>query len=96
MKQSSLTTPHEKLIKIGAKVVHQVRHVSFQLTEVAVAHRLYRAIVERIRRFAAPSWGGTRPGAGDFAHFQATQIRNTQGAIHSCTMSRCAFQSCCG
>ncbi len=32
----SLTTLQEKLVKIGAKVVSHVRHVTFQLAEVAV------------------------------------------------------------
>ena len=45
----------DKLIKIGAKVIHHARYVTFQLAEVAVPRRLYRAILERIRRFAALS-----------------------------------------
>ena len=51
----SLTTLRGRLIKIGAKVVRHARHVTFQLAEVAVPRRLYRAILERIRRFAALS-----------------------------------------
>ncbi len=54
-KQWSLTTLRDKLIKIGAKVVHHARYVTFQLAEVAVPRRLYLAILERIRRFAALS-----------------------------------------
>jgi len=53
VKHWTLTTLREKLIKIGAKVVHHARYVTFQLAEVAVPRRLYRAILERIRRFAA-------------------------------------------
>ncbi len=53
VKQWSLSTLRDKLIKIGAKVVHHARYVTFQLAEVAVPRRLYRAILERIRRFAA-------------------------------------------
>jgi hypothetical protein len=49
----TLTTLREKLIKIGAKVVHHARYVTFQLAEVAIPRGLYRAILERIRRFAA-------------------------------------------
>ncbi len=37
------------------KVVRHARYVTFQLAEVAVPRRLYRAILERIRRFAALS-----------------------------------------
>jgi hypothetical protein len=49
----SLTTLREKLIKIGAKVVHHARYVTFQLAEVAVPRWLFAAILERVRRFAA-------------------------------------------
>ena len=41
------------LVKIGSKIVHHARYVTFQLAEVAVPRRLYRAILDRIRRFAA-------------------------------------------
>ncbi len=53
VKHWTLTTLRDKLIKIGAKVVRHARYVTFQLAEVAVPRRLYRAILERIRRFAA-------------------------------------------
>jgi hypothetical protein len=42
----------DKLIKIGGKMVRHARYVTFQLAEVAVPRRLYRAILDRIRRFA--------------------------------------------
>jgi hypothetical protein len=44
----SLTTLREKLIKIGAKVVHHSKYVTFQLAEVAVPRELFAAILERI------------------------------------------------
>ena len=50
----SLTTLREKLIKIGAKVVAHSRYVFFQMAEVAVPKRLFRAILERIRRLRLP------------------------------------------
>ena len=53
VKHWSLTTLRDKLIKIGAKRVRHARYVIFQLAEVAISRRLYRAILERIRRFAA-------------------------------------------
>ena len=54
----SLTTLREKLIKIGAKVVHHARSVTFQLAEVAVPRALFAAILARIGRLrAAPSPG---------------------------------------
>ena len=36
-------------------VAHHARYVTFHLAEVAVPGRLYRAILDRIRRFAAIS-----------------------------------------
>ena len=54
----SLTTLREKLIKIGAKVVHHARAVTFQLAEVAVPRELFAALLARIGRLrAAPSPG---------------------------------------
>ena len=55
MKTWTMTTLREKLIKIGAKVVRHAKYVTFQMAEVAVSCRLYRAILERIRRLAALS-----------------------------------------
>src|SRR5262245_38053942 len=54
----SLTTLREKLIKIGAKVVHHARAVTFQLAEVAVRRELFAAVLPRIGRSrSAPSPG---------------------------------------
>jgi hypothetical protein len=52
VKHWTLTTLRDKLIKIGGKMVHHARYVTFQLAEVAVPRWLYRAILERIQRFA--------------------------------------------
>jgi hypothetical protein len=46
----TLTTPREKLIKIGAKVVAHAKYVTFQLAEVAVPRKLFAQILERIAR----------------------------------------------
>jgi len=54
VKHWSLTTLREKLIKIGAKVVTHARYVIFQMAEVAVPRRLFKAILERIRRLRLP------------------------------------------
>ncbi len=48
--QWSLMTLHDKLIKIGAKVAHHARYVTFQLAEVAVPRELFSAILERTLR----------------------------------------------
>jgi hypothetical protein len=52
VKHWTLTTLRDKLVKIGSKVVYHARYVMFQLAEVAVPRRLYRGILDRIRRFA--------------------------------------------
>ncbi len=54
VKHWSLTTLREKLVKIGAKVVSHAHYVTFQMAEVAVPRRLFRAILERIRRLRLP------------------------------------------
>src|SRR5262249_15364023 len=46
----TLTTPREKLIKIGAKDVRHAKVVTFQLAEVAVPRVLFAAILWRIGR----------------------------------------------
>ncbi len=50
VKHWSLTTLREKLIKIGAKIVHHARYVTFQMAEVAIPHKLFREILRRIAR----------------------------------------------
>ena len=54
VKQWSLTTFREKLVKIGATVTRHSRYVTFQLAEVAVARNLFVAILNRIARLAIP------------------------------------------
>ncbi|MGC9455635.1 MAG: transposase, partial [Phycisphaerae bacterium] len=54
VKHWSLTTLRDKLIKIGAKVVTHSRYIIFQMAEVAVPKRLFRAILERIGRLRLP------------------------------------------
>ena len=58
VKDWSLTTLREKLIKIGAKVVSHSKAVTFQMAEVAVPRALFATILEQIGRLrAAPSPG---------------------------------------
>jgi hypothetical protein len=52
--QWTLTTLREKLIKIGARIVHHGRYVVFQLAEVAVPRALFAAILRRIERLRGP------------------------------------------
>ena len=54
VKHWTLTTLRDKLVKIGCIVVYHARYVTFQLAEVAVPRRLYRMILDRIRRFVTP------------------------------------------
>jgi hypothetical protein len=44
----SLTSLREKLVKIGATIVTQVRYVTFQIAEVAVPRDLFREILRLI------------------------------------------------
>ena len=53
VKHWTLRTLRDKLVKIGSKIVHHARYVMFQLAEVAAPRRLCRAILDRIRHFAA-------------------------------------------
>jgi len=53
LKDWSLQTLREKLIKIGAKVVRHAWCVVFQMAEVAVPQRLFREILDRIGRLRA-------------------------------------------
>ena len=46
----SLTTLREKLIKIGAKIVRHTRYVTFQMAEVAIPRRHFQQILRRIER----------------------------------------------
>src|SRR5712692_6448603 len=50
----SLTSLHEKLIKIGAKVVSHGRYVTFQMAEVAVPRQMFADILSLIARLRAP------------------------------------------
>ena len=53
VKQWSLRTLRDKLIKIGAKVVSHSRYVIFQMAEVAVPQTLFREILDRIRQLGS-------------------------------------------
>lgn len=58
VKQWSLTTLRDKLVKIGAKVVRHGRYVTFQLAEVAVPRTLFAEIlrlIEQLRPKPAPT-----------------------------------------
>jgi Transposase DDE domain group 1 len=54
IKDWSLTSLKEKLIKIGAKVVSHGRYVAFQLAEVAVSRQMFAEILSLIARLRAP------------------------------------------
>ena len=53
-KHLSLTTPREKLIKIGATVVRHANYVTLQMAEVAAPRELFEALLARIRPFGVP------------------------------------------
>jgi hypothetical protein len=53
IKDWSLTSLKDKLIKIGAKVVSHGRYVAFQMAEVAIPRQMFREISAAHRRTAA-------------------------------------------
>ena len=50
IKDWSLRTMREKLVKIGAKVVKHARYVTFQMAEVLISRSLFHEILEQIHR----------------------------------------------
>jgi len=54
IKDWSMTSLKEKLIKIGAKVVSHGRYVTFQLAEVVVSRQMFADILSLIARLRAP------------------------------------------
>jgi phosphoglycolate phosphatase-like HAD superfamily hydrolase len=54
IKEWSLTSLREKLIKIGAKLVSHGRYVAFQMAEVAVPRRLFAEILRLIAELRPP------------------------------------------
>jgi hypothetical protein len=54
IKEWSLTTLKEKLIKMGAKVVGHARYVAFQMAEVAVSKALFAEILQMIAELRPP------------------------------------------
>jgi hypothetical protein len=54
IKDWSLTSLKEKLIKIGAKVVSHGRCVTFQMAEVGVPRQMFQEILSLIARLRAP------------------------------------------
>jgi hypothetical protein len=55
IKDWTLTTLKEKLIKIGAKVVGHARYVAFQMAEVAIPRDLFAGILRMIAELRPPS-----------------------------------------
>jgi hypothetical protein len=53
IRQWSMTTLREMLIKIGAKAVRHARYTVFQMAEVAVPQDLFRSILRRIDQIGA-------------------------------------------
>ncbi|HWX13418.1 MAG TPA: transposase, partial [Methylocella sp.] len=54
IKDWSLTTLKEKLIKIGAKIVSHGRYVTFQMAEVAIPKTLFADILQLIAELRPP------------------------------------------
>ena len=54
IKDWSLTSLKEKLIKIGAKVVSHGRYVAFQMAEVAIQRHLFADVLRLIAELRPP------------------------------------------
>jgi hypothetical protein len=54
IREWSLTSLREKLVKIGAKVVSHGRYVTFQMAEVAVSRQMFADILRLIARLRGP------------------------------------------
>jgi hypothetical protein len=54
IKDWSMTTLREKVIKIGAKVVGHARYVSFQMAEVAIPRNVFADILRMIAELRPP------------------------------------------
>jgi hypothetical protein len=59
IKDWSLTTLKEKLIKIGAKVVSHGRYVAFQLAEVTIPRDLFTDILRIVAELRPPPAAST-------------------------------------
>ena len=59
IKELSLTTLKEKLIKIGAKVIGHARYVAFKMAEVAVPKTLFAEILQMIAELRPPPVAST-------------------------------------
>ena len=58
VKHWMLSALREKLIKIGAKVVHHARYITFQMAEVAIPRVMFRTMLKRVERLRlAPDTG---------------------------------------
>ena len=54
IKDCSLTSLRERLIKIGAKVVSNGRYVTFQMAEIAIPRNLFADILRLIAELRPP------------------------------------------
>jgi hypothetical protein len=75
IKDWSLTTLKDKLIKIGAKVVSHGRYVIFQMAEVAIARQMFQEILRRIAELR-PQPPPALAERFDVMHSRATERRS--------------------
>ena len=54
IKEWSLTSLKEKLIKIGAKIVRHGRYIAFQMADVAISRHLFADILRLIAELRPP------------------------------------------
>ncbi len=50
VKHWMLSALREKLIKIGAKVIHHAKYITFQMAEVAIPRKMFQTMLKRVER----------------------------------------------
>jgi hypothetical protein len=77
IKDWSLTSLKEKLIKIGAKVVSHGRYVAFQISEVAIPRQMFQEILRLIAELRPQP--PPAPGQREAARWSCVQEQSTGG-----------------
>ena len=76
IKDWSLTSLKDKLIKIGAKVVSHGRYVAFQMAEVAIPRQVFQQILRLIAEATAAATTSAKHETFDVMHSRAADRRS--------------------
>jgi hypothetical protein len=56
IKDCTLTSLRQKLIKIGANIVNHGRYVTFQMAEVAIPRDMFAELLQQVAALCSPLW----------------------------------------